>query len=96
VLIYGRGDDDPTVIVALNFDERSQVVRVPAPGPAGTWHEFLFNLRFESEEGEMRFHDADGARWDRVLIPGSYAHIYCRERVWTDDEWTKLLARDRT
>ncbi|MFO0605347.1 MAG: alpha-amylase family glycosyl hydrolase [Polyangiales bacterium] len=96
VIVYGRGEGDPAVIVALNFDEASQVVRVPAPGPAGAWHEFLFNMRFESEEGEMRYRDKDGARWDRMLIPGSYAHIYCREKVWTDDEWTKLLARDRT
>ena len=72
------------------------MVRVPAPGPEGEWHEFLFNLPFYSEAGEMRFRDKDGARYDRVLVPGSYAHIYCRARVWTDDEWTKLLGRDRT
>ena len=31
-----------------------------------------------------------------MLVPGSYAHIYCREKVWTDAEWEELLARDRT
>jgi hypothetical protein len=33
VLIYGRGEGEPAVIVALNFHEDPQVVRVPAPGP---------------------------------------------------------------
>jgi hypothetical protein len=47
-------------------------------------------------DGAMHYRDGDGPIWDRVLMPGSYAHIYCREKVWTDDEWTKLLARDRT
>jgi len=96
VIVYGRGEGDPSVIVALNFDEASQVVHVPVPGPAATWYEFLFNLRFESKDGTMRFRDDNGVVWEKILVPGSYAHIYCREKVWTDDEWTKLLARDRT
>ncbi len=96
VLIYGRGEAEPECIIALNFDDASQTVRVPAPTPDATWHEFLFNLRFESRDGEMRYTDADAKTWDRILVPGSYAHIYCREKVWTDLEWTELLARDRT
>lgn len=96
VLIYGRGDEAPTCIVALNFDDAAQVVRVPVPGVDATWYEFLFNLTFHSRDGEMRYTDAQGATWDRMLVPGSYAHIYCREKLWTDAEWEELLARDRT
>lgn len=96
VLIYGRGRRHPEVIIALNFHDEGQTVRVPAPGDGATWHEFLFNLRFVDHDGHLCFHAADGQRWDRVLIPGCYAHIYCRERVWTDAEWTALLAVDRT
>jgi hypothetical protein len=82
--------------VALNFDDAARTVRVPVPGPDAVWHEFLFNLTFHSRDGEMRYTDAHGATWDRVLVPGSYAHIYCREKLWTDAEWDDLLARDRT
>lgn len=96
VLVYGRGQSVPECIVALNFNDEGQTVRVPVPGPASRWHEFLFNLPFTSADGEMRYLDRDGKTWDRVLVPGSYAHVYCREKVWTDAEWTELLARDRT
>ncbi len=96
VLVYGRGEPELQCVVALNFDEAPQTVRVPVPGVEGVWHEFLFNLTFHAAEGEMRYVDRDGARWDRLLIPGSYAHVYCREKLWTDAEWTSLFARDRT
>ncbi len=96
VLIYGRGEGEPSVIVALNFHDEPQSVRVPAPGGDREWYEFLFNLRFVSHGGAMHFRGGDGAVYDRVLVPGSYAHIYCRERVWSDAEWTALFAVDRT
>lgn len=95
VLVYGRGDADLDVIVALNFSESPQTVRVPAPGEDRVWHEFLFNLGFASHGGEMHFHGADGHRYDRITVPGSYAHIYCRTRCWSDDDWRDLFARDR-
>lgn len=96
VLIYGRGEPEPSCIVALNFHDDGQSVRVPVPAGDGTWHEFLFNLTFEARGGVMRYRDGHGNEWDRALIPGSYAHIYVREKLWTDAEWTELLARDRT
>ena len=96
VLVYGRGDVVPSVIVALNFHDEPQSVRVPAPGADGEWHEFLFNLKFTARGGAMQFHGSDGVIYDRVLVPGSYAHIYCRERVWSDAEWVELFAVDRT
>ena len=96
VLVYGRGEEEATVIIALNFHEEAQSVRVPAPGGDGEWHEFLFNLKFMAHQGAMKFHGSDGIIYDRVLVPGSYAHIYCRERVWNDREWTDLFALDRT
>nr|MBK7065797.1 alpha amylase C-terminal domain-containing protein [Deltaproteobacteria bacterium] len=96
VLIYGRGEHEPEVIVALNFHEEPQSVRVPAPGGDGEWHEFLFNLKFMAHGGAMQFHGSDGVIYDRVLVPGSYAHIYCRHRVWSDPEWVELFAVDRT
>jgi maltooligosyltrehalose trehalohydrolase len=96
VLIYGRGEPEPTCIVALNFHENPQAVRVPVPAGNGVWHEFLFNLTLSSRDGVMRYGDGHGNEWDRILIPGNYAHIYTREKLWTDEEWTQLLARDRT
>ena len=96
VIVYGRGESEPQCIVALNFSDDAQVVRIPAPGPASAWHEFLFNMTFVSRQGEMHFEDTNGKTWDRILVPGSYAHIYCREKVWTDAEWTSLLSQDRT
>lgn len=96
VLIYGRGETAPECIVALNFHDEGQPVRVPVSGVEATWHEFLFNLEFTSREGQMLFRDERGATWDKILVPGCYAHIYCREKVWTDGEWTELLARDRS
>ena len=82
--------------MALNFNEEPQSVRVPAPGVGGEWHEFLFNLKFMAHGGAMQFHGSDGVIYDRVLVPGSYAHIYCRHRVWSDPEWVELFAVDRT
>ncbi|MEZ4392583.1 MAG: alpha-amylase family glycosyl hydrolase [Polyangiales bacterium] len=96
VLIYGRGEPEPSCIVALNFHDDGKAVRVPVPAADGPWHEFLFNLPFEARDGVMRYRDGNGNEWDRALIPGSYAHIYVREKLWTDAEWTRLLARDRT
>jgi hypothetical protein len=96
VLIYGRGEPEPTCIVALNVHDTPQSVRVPVPAGNGVWHEFLFNLSFESRDGAMRYRDGHGNEWDRILIPGNYAHLYFREKFWTDEEWTRLLARDRT
>jgi 1,4-alpha-glucan branching enzyme len=97
VLIYGRGEEKaPACVVALNFSDDAQTVRVPIPAPDGVWHEFLFNLAFESREGTLCFRDRDGTLWQNILVPGSYAHIYCRDKVWSDDEWTELLASDRT
>ncbi len=96
VLVYGRGEGEPSVIVALNFHDAAQRVRIPVPAADGVWREFLFNLAFTSRDREMHFHGADDVVHDRILIPGSYAHIYCREKVWTDAEWVSLLAVDRT
>jgi 1,4-alpha-glucan branching enzyme len=96
VLVYGRGEGEPEVIVALNFHDDPQSVRVPVPAEDGEWHEFLFNLKFASHRGVMQFRGADGTVYDRVLVPGSYAHIYCRHRVWSDAEWVDLFALDRT
>lgn len=95
VLVYGRGEGTPEVIVALNFSDEAQLVRVPAPGPDADWHEFLFNLKFVSRGGEMHFHGADDHVHTRILVPGCYAHIYCRARHWSDDTWRDLFARDR-
>ena len=94
--MYGRGEGEPSVIVALNFHDAAQRVRIPVPAADGVWREFLFNLAFTSRDREMHFHGADDVVHDRILIPGSYAHIYCREKVWTDAEWVSLLAVDRT
>jgi uncharacterized protein YciU (UPF0263 family) len=70
-------------------------VSVPAPGGDADWHEFLFNLKFVSRGGEMHFHGADDHVHTRILVPGCYAHIYCRARHWSDDTWRDLFARDR-
>ncbi len=96
VLVYGRGEGNPSVIVALNFSDEAQAVRIPVPGPDGPWHEFLFNLTFASVGGEMQFTDPAGVTFTQVLVPGVYAHLYCREKVWTDSEWNKLFALDRS
>jgi hypothetical protein len=95
VLIFGRGEGPPEVLVALNFSDASQTVTVPAPGPDAVWHEFLFNLTFRSQGGTLGYTSPNGRRYDKVLVPGAYAHVYCREKVWTDAEWADLLSRDR-
>lgn len=96
VLVYGRGEKVPLCIVALNFSDEPQTVRVPVPGGDAVWHEFLFNMTFHSVDGEMRYTDGNGNTFNRILVPGAYAHIYCRDKVWSDAEWIDLLARDRT
>ncbi len=65
---------------------------LPARRPA---HRFgLLVARPRRGPGARR--DGHGNEWDRILIPGNYAHLYFREKLWTDEEWTRLLARDRT
>lgn len=95
VLVFARGEAHPEVLVALNFSDEAKTVTVPCPGPDAVWHEFLFNLTFRSRGGHLEYTAPDGAVFDKVLVPGAYAHIYCRDKAWTDAEWEALLSRDR-
>ena len=77
-------------------DVREQQSATAGPGHIGD-HPVAAQRGREREPSQPQLEvDADAKTWDRILVPGSYAHIYCREKVWTDLEWTELLARDRT
>lgn len=91
VLAYGRGEGDPHVIVALVFGDEDARLRIPAPGPDGTWHELLSGRELVSRGGALSEVSAAGALDQEILVPSWWAGVFCRTKAWTEEERRSLL-----